>query len=338
MTRTFTYATRATRVVFGTGALESLAVEMARLPAERVMLIGTPGRREDLAVTRALLGTRVTATFEHARVHVPEDILARARDVVRAHAPDAFVALGGGSAIGLAKGLARETGIPIAAIPTTYSGSEMTSVWGVTTGATKTTGRDAKVAPALVLYDPALTLSLPADVSASSGVNAIAHCVEALYAPDASPMSRLFATEGLRLLAGALPRVVEHARDIAARTDALLGAHFAGSALDLTTMGLHHKLAHILGGKGLPHALTHAVLLPYVIEYQQETFPAVMRHIAEVLHSQDAVTGIRALTKRLGLTVRLGDLGLREADVEEVAALAEQGGQTGVAALLRRAL
>ena len=218
-----------------------------------------------------------------------------------------------------------EAPVVVVAVPTTYSGSEMTAIWGVTEGDTKRTGRDPRVAPVLVVYDPALTLSLAAKTSAISGLNAVAHCVEALYAVDASPMSTLVATEGLTLLARALPRVVEQPDDLVARTDALLGAHFAGLALNLAEMGLHHKLAHVLGGLGLPHALTHAILLPHVVEFNTPAAPEAMARVAGVLGATDAALGLRALNRRLGITETLRDGGLRKESIARAAELAGQG-------------
>src|SRR6185369_5308698 len=172
-------------------------------------------------------------------------------------------------ATGLAKAIALRTGLPQVIVPTTYAGSELTSVLGETAGGRKTTQRTPAVRPETVLYDVSLTLSLPVPVSAASGLNALAHAVEARYAPDANPMTDLLAAEATRLLTSALPRIAADPSDVDARTDALRGAWLAGTCLDAVQMGLHHRLCHHLGGKfGLPHAETHAVLLPYVMAHQ----------------------------------------------------------------------
>jgi maleylacetate reductase len=274
------------------------------------------------------------------------DVVRDARAAVERARPDALLALGGGSAIGLGKALALETGLPLAVIPTTYSGSEVTSIWGVSDGSEKRTGRDPRAAPQLVLYDPELTYALPQQVSASSGMNAIAHCVEAAYARDGGPVSSLLALDGIRRLAKALPAIMANARDPDARAHALTGSHLAGCALDLTSMGLHHKLAHVLGGSfGLPHAETHAALLPWVMEFNAPAAGPAMAGIAAALGSEGAVGGMIALTRRLG-TLTLADLGFTTEMIPRAAKLACAGSypnpravdEPGVLSILERAL
>jgi maleylacetate reductase len=319
VTTGFAYSTRAIRVVFGAGAFERTPEELKKLGSSHAYLIATPGRRLEVETLTRLLGSASAGSFLDARVHVPTDTVTRAMRSLESAKADALVSIGGGSAIGLAKALARERSLPICAIPTTYSGSEMTEVWGTTSGNEKRTGRDARVAPRLVIYDPALTLSLPAKESAASGMNAIAHSVEALYAPDTSPFAALLAMESIRLLATALPTVVKQPGNIEARSEALLGAHFAGQALQITTMGLHHRLCHALGGLGLPHALTHAILLPYTVAFGAAGAPEAMKAVATALGAADAVEGLHALKRRLGITQRLRDVGLPEEQIDAVA-------------------
>jgi maleylacetate reductase len=255
-------------------------------------------------------------------MHVPRDVVSAAHAVVDRARPEGLLALGGGSAIGLGKALAVETGLPLVAIPTTYSGSEMTSIWGVSEGSEKRTGRDPRAAPLLVLYDPELTVALPPRLSASSGMNAIAHCVEAAYARDGGLVTSLLALEGIRRLARALPAVMRLPRDPDARAGALAGAHLAGCALDMTAMGLHHKLAHVLGGSfGLPHAETHAALLPWVMAYNAPVAGVAMSGIAAALGSDDAVRGMIALVRTLR-TPTLAELGFTREMIPEAARLA----------------
>lgn len=321
----FVYSTHAVRVVFGAGSLAELPEALDSLGLRRVLLITTPGRAHDTAALVALLGDRLVDVFAGATPQVPADIVRDLLTVVERVQPDGCLTLGGGSAIGLGKAIARATGLPLAAVPTTYSGSEMTSIWGITAGNEKQTGRDSRVAPRLVLYDPDLTLDLPPAVSAASGMNAIAHCVEALYAPDASPVSALLAEDGLRRLAASLPLVVRAPRDPAARGEALAGAHLAGRALDLTAMGLHHKLCHVLGGSfGLPHAATHAALLPYVVAFNMPAAPVAIGRVAAALGVTDAAVGLRELGRGMG-TPTLAELGFTAADVPRAAALAVVG-------------
>jgi maleylacetate reductase len=319
----FSYGTREVRVVFGDEALKLLPDEVRALGKSRVVLVGTRGRSAAMATVRELLGAAVAGTFDQAVPHAPEPVVRAAQEMARGARADLLLALGGGSATGVAKAVALELGVPVAAVPTTYSGSEMTAVWGRMEGDHKVTGKDPRVAPVLVVYDPALTLSLDRATSASSGMNAVAHAMEALYAPDASDIASLFALQALRLLASSLPRIAGRPRDPDARRDALLGAHFAGCALDLTSMGMQHRLAHVLAGAfGLPHALAHAVLLPHVAAFMETTAPAAMAQVAAALGAADAATGLNALNQKLGIRETLSSLGLEGKDVERAANLA----------------
>jgi maleylacetate reductase len=310
------------RVVFGAGAATRIGEELDALGLERVLVITTAGRSAAHAAIRDQLGDRIAGVCDRAALHVPIERVREAAAEVERLSPDALVAVGGGSAIGLAKAVALERPLPIVAVPTTYAGSEMTGIWGITDGEQKRTGRDPRVAPRLVVYDPSLTLTLPAEVSAASGMNAIAHAVEAMYAADAGPIATSAADKAIRLLAHALPRIVARLDDLDARTSALQGAHAAGVALSLASMGLHHKICHVLGGTfGLPHALTHAAVLPYVVAFNAPEVPLAMERIAGALGAQDAAAGLAALNRTLGLNSTLGDLGLRAADVNRSAAL-----------------
>ena len=278
----FIYELRATRVVFAPDAFAELPAELHRLSAERAFVVSTPGRLASLPPLQPLLDPRLAATFDGAVEHVPVDVVERALEQCARANADVCVAIGGGSSIGLGKAIARETGLPLLAVPTTYSGSEMTSIWGMTDAGGKKTGRDPRVAPRVVVYDPALTLALPPLVSAASGMNAMAHAVEALYAANASPVALSLAEEAARLLASSLPLIASTPHDGDARANALAGAHLAGRALDLAAMGLHHRLCHILGGSfGLPHARTHAALLPYVVAFNAPAAPTAMRRLGE---------------------------------------------------------
>jgi maleylacetate reductase len=222
----------------------------------------------------------------------------------------------------LGKALAFETKLPFAAVATTYSGSEMTTIWGLSDGTVKRTFRDAHVAPRLVLYDPDLTHDLPSPVSASSGMNAIAHCVEAEYAPESNPVVQWFASEGIRRVSRALPVISTNPGNNAARQDALLGAHFAGRALDMTSMGLHHKLAHILGGSfGMPHAESHAALLPWVTAWNGAGALDAMERIAAALGVEDAATGLADLSCRIGIKP-LSELGFSRESIPRAVDLA----------------
>lgn len=318
----FTVEWHRTRVVFGRGSLDDLGRELDVLAVRRVLIVTSPGRANALDAVRASAGDRLVGVCDLAALHVPRQRVSATIDIIDRLDADALLAVGGGSAIGLAKAAALERCLPIIAIPTTYSGSEMTSIWGVTDGAVKRTGKDAGVAPRLVMYDPLLTLSLPPAVSAASGMNAMAHAVEALYAANANAEVTAAADDALRYLARALPLVVADPSDLDARVMALRGAYLAGVALELGTMGLHHKICHVLGGTfGLPHAETHAVLLPHVARFNAPAAPEAMSRIAAALGARDAVSGLRDLNRALGLTMTLADLGLRKEDLPQAASL-----------------
>jgi alcohol dehydrogenase class IV len=316
----FTYVSLPTRVVFGAGSIRGLAAEVERLGAKRVLLISTPGRAE--MVRNLAKGLALAGVFDRAVMHTPLAVVEAAREEARKVNADCCVTVGGGSTIGFGKAIALSSSLPVVAVPTTYSGSEMTTIWGVSEGGAKKTGRDPKVLPRAVLYDPELTLGLPAAVSAASGMNAIAHCAEALYAHDGNAIISLMAEEGIRALASALPRIVAHPSDIEGRTAALYGSWLAGMTISTTSVALHHKLCHVLGGFGLPHAETHSIVLPHAMRYNQDAAPEAMARIRKSLGGQEAAKGLYELERQLGLPMRLADIGMKEADLERAARLA----------------
>src|SRR4051812_46351339 len=223
------------------------------------------GRHEAVAAATvsAQLGDDLVWRISEVVQHVPVALAARAIEAAREARAGVLVSIGGGSATGLAKAVARDTGLPILAVPTTYAGSEMTPIWGQSDQGEKITGHDARVLPRIVVYDPALTATMPRELSAASGMNALAHGVESLYAPDSTAQSLEVAEEAIGTLARGLSRAVSQPSNLKARTETLRGAWLAGWSLGSTTMGLHHKLAHVLGGRyQLPHAGVHSALLP----------------------------------------------------------------------------
>jgi alcohol dehydrogenase class IV len=317
----FTHEPHPARVVFGEGRAERLAEEVARFGCARPMIFASA--RLAGRVAALLSGCAVaTATCTVAQVLVMQ--AKSARETARASGADVLVAAGGGSPIGLAKAVALETGLPIVALPTTYSGSEMTSVWGVVEDGVKRTGRDARVRPRTVVYDPLWTREMPAHLAATSGLNALAHAVEASYARGADPLTVLFAEEAVRALAEHLPAVVDtRGESPAARAGALYGSWLAGVCLEGASMGIHHKLCHVLGGSfGLPHAGTHAVLLPHATAFNRPAAPRAMERLARALSSADAPAGLHALARRLGAPTSLASLGMRREDLGRAADLA----------------
>lgn len=313
----FTYDVRSPRVVFGAGALERFADEVDRLGATRVLVLCTPGRADTVERIRGALGGQLVGVFDRARMHVPAATARAALAEAERVAADLCVSLGGGSAIGLGKAVALRGGPAHLAIPTTYAGSEMTPIWGISDEGRKTTGRDPAVVPRTVIYDPLLTLSLPANVTATSGMNALAHCVEALYAPDANPITSLLAQEGIRALARSLPAAAPDGRDVVARTESMYGAWLAGTALGAVGMGLHHRICHALGGTfNLPHAETHTVVLPHVVAFNAPAAPDAIARTAAALGADDAAGALFDLAAGLGCPTSLRELGMREADLD----------------------
>ena len=318
----FVYDVRASRVVFGTGRIQQVPDEVELLGAEQVLLIAGGRAKTYADELAAALGSRVVDRISEVVMHVPTALATAAAERTEQSGADLLVCLGGGSAIGLAKAVALRTRLPILAIPTTYAGSEMTPIWGLTDGGRKTTGRDRTVLPATVVYDPALTTSLPTDISAASGMNALAHLVEGLYAPDASPVTAVLAEEGIRALADALPRVARAPADLDARTCALYGAWLAGWVVGTAGMGLHHKICHVLGGAyNLPHAGTHSAVLPYVTAYNAPAAPAAMARAARALGAQDPARALWELAERIGAPTSLAQVGMDPGRIPEAARL-----------------
>lgn len=323
--RSFVYNGQPSRVVFGAGSLAHLEREVQLLGANRALVLCTP---EQLPLAESIaqrLGSRAAGIYPKAVMHVPVETAAAAVDEAKRVNADCALAVGGGSTTGLGKAIALQSSLPILAVPTTYAGSEMTPIWGLTENGLKKTGRDARVLPRTVIYDPELTVSLPAALSVTSGMNAIAHAAEGLYAQDSNPVMDLMAEEGIRALAAALPRVKANPADIAARGDALYGAWLCGSVLGNVGMALHHKLCHTLGGTlNLPHAQVHTVVLPHAIAFNAAAAPEAMRRIARALQADDAALGLYRLAKDNGAPVALRDIGMKEADIVRVAQVAVQ--------------
>jgi len=317
--KSFIYAPLPGRVAFGAGSLEQLSREFAELQVGRALVVCTPEQSDLAEKVRATLGSQCAGVFPKAAMHVPIEIAREARAYASQIGADGIVAIGGGSTIGLGKAIALESSIPILAVPTTYAGSEMTPIYGLTESGEKKTGRSLNVLPRTVIYDPLLTLTLPVAMSATSGINAIAHCVEALYAENANPITTMMAEEGVRALARGLLIVSDNPESVDARSQCLYGAWLAGSVLAATSVALHHKLCHTLGGMlNLPHAQTHTVVLPHAVAYNAPAAPQAMARLAKALTAEDAAQGLFDLAVRLDAPTSLKALGMRESDLDRV--------------------
>jgi maleylacetate reductase len=307
------------RVRFGSGeAAASLEREIGDIGASRVMVIASKG--EAGLAGRITNGLPVALRHDDVVMHVPVEVAERAREAAVKARADAVVSVGGGSTTGLAKAVALTSGLPVIAVPTTYAGSEATAVWGLTEGARKTTGTDPRVLPKVIVYDAALTTSLPVEMSVASGLNALAHCVDAMWAPNADPINAAFAAEGIRSLRTGLPKVVARPEDIDGREHALYAAYLSAAAFASAGSGLHHKICHVLGGAyNLPHAQTHAVVLPYVLAFNAPRAAEAEQRIAAAFGTERAIDGLRALRAELGAPRALRDYGFAEADIPAAA-------------------
>ena len=314
------------RVVFGAGSLQHLEREFELLGAKRALVLSTPEQRGQAEDVAKRLGNRAVGVYDKAVMHVPIEAAQLARAEAKRLGADCAVAIGGGTTIGFGKAIALDSGLPILAIPTTYAGSEMTPILGITENGIKTTVRDGRMLPKTVIYDADLTLTLPAKLSATSGMNAIAHSVEALYAQEANPIISLMAEESIRVLADALPKIVRNTQDVAARSDAQYGAWLAGGSLGAVGMALHHKLCHTLGGAfNLPHAETHTIVLPHAVAYNAPAAEQAMMRISRALGlgaTLGAARGLFELAKAIDAPLALKDIGMQESDLDKAAEIA----------------
>jgi maleylacetate reductase len=307
-------------IVFGVGAITELADRIAELGYERPLILTTPGQRargqriiESLAPDRARL-------FAEARTHTPIETVMAAVEAAEAWRADCTVALGGGSTIGLGKGLALHSDLPNLAVPTTYSGSEMTNIWGYLEDGSKRIGRNDKVLPRLTIYDPQLTVDLPPDTTGASGLNAMAQAIVNVTVVDPNPLLVLWALEAIRQLAASLPGLIKEPTRLDLRIQALYGAFLAGAVIGSGKTGLHHKLCHVFGGMfNTAHAQTHALFLPHSVAFNRDSVPEATARVANALGVADAATGLRALADDLCVPRSLAELGVAEDDLDAAA-------------------
>jgi alcohol dehydrogenase class IV len=322
-TAPFIYQGTAQRVVFGSGTIATVAEEAKRLGVSRALVLSTPEQRDQAERVAGLLGDAAAAIFAGARMHTPVEVTEAALAIVGEKRIDGTVAIGGGSTTGLGKAIAVRTALKQIVLPTTYAGSEMTDLLGETAKGEKKTRRDPRIRPETVIYDVDLTLTLPVGLSATSGVNAMAHAVEGLYARNGNPVLRLIAEEGIRALGAALPLIVRDPADRDARSDALYGAWLCGMVLGGAEVALHHKLCHVLGGSfDLPHAETHAVILPHAVAYNAAAAPEAVGRVARALGAHDAAEALYDLNVAIGAPTALRAVGMPEEGLDRAADLA----------------
>lgn len=318
----FVYTGHPTRVIFGFGTTTQLPAEVERLGTRRALILSTSWQRKQAEDLTALLGNVAVGIFSDAAMHTPVDISERAVTVAKELGADVIVAVGGGSTTGLAKAIALRTDLPQIILPTTYAGSEMTPIIGETSDGIKRTQTTTKVLPEVVIYDVDQTFGLPVGMSGTSGINAIAHAVEALYARDSNPVVSALALQAIKALATALPAIAQDPGDRDARFAALYGAWLCGICLGSVGMALHHKLCHTLGGSfDLPHAETHTIILPHALAYNAPAIPEVMDALKGVLGADPALA-LQQLARAVGAPISLADIGMPEDGVDKAATIA----------------
>jgi maleylacetate reductase len=319
----FTARSAAVRVRFGAGVRRAVAEEVDALGARRALILTTPQQAAMAAEFAAYCGDRAVGSYTRAAMHTPVEISEEATAEARRLGADVLIAVGGGSTTGLGKAIALRTDLPQIVVPTTYAGSEATGILGQTEAGVKTTLTSPKVQPEVILYDAELVATLPVAMTVTSALNAMAHAAEGLYARDRSPMSSLMAVEGLRAFRDSLPGVMAAPADPAARGETLYGAWLCGTVLGQVGMALHHKLCHTLGGSfDLPHAETHAVILPHAIAYNAQAVPDLLAPVADLFGGGNPGLGLHRFAQQVGAPVALRDLGLKEADLDRAADLA----------------
>lgn len=322
MNRNFVYSGSPAHIVFGEGKSATAGEWIKKLGCKRALVLSTPQQKADAEALAERLGSLAVGVFSGAVMHTPVDVTETAMKVVGESQADCVVSLGGGSTTGLGKAIAYRTDLPQIVIPTTYAGSEVTPILGQTEGGRKTTVKDPKILPEVVIYDATLTTGLPVGLSMTSGLNAMAHAVEALYAQDRNPISTLMAIEGLRAFQSALPEILANPRDLEARAGGLYGAWLCGTVLGTVGMALHHKICHTLGGTfDTPHAETHAIMLPHTAAFNAVAVPDLLQPVAEIFGGSVG-GGLWDFAKSIGAPLALRDLGLTEADLDKASQIA----------------
>ncbi len=311
------------RVQFGPSVRKTVADEVRLLGASRALVLSTSQQSDAALEIAEQLGPLAAGVFCKAAMHTPVSVTEEAMSHVAETQADCVVAIGGGSTTGLGKAIAYRSDLPQIVIPTTYAGSEATPILGQTEDGVKTTLSDPRVLPEVILYDPELVATLPVAMTVTSALNAMAHAAEALYATNRTDATDAMAVDGLRAFVEGLPKVIADPSDLAAREATQRGAWACGTVLGQVGMALHHKLCHTLGGSfDLPHAETHAIVLPHAIAYNARSAAAELTPICDLLGGENAGLALHAFAKEMNAPLALKDLGLRESDLDRAADLA----------------
>jgi alcohol dehydrogenase class IV len=321
----FEYQSNPSRIVFGSGTIQRIPDELKRLGFSKPLVLCTPQQTSQAKLVSDILGGKTAGTFTEATMHTPTDVTNKAVQFAKELECDSLISIGGGSTIGLAKAMSFRTGLYHLAIPTTYAGSEVTPILGETENGRKVTKSDPKILPGTVIYDVDLTMTLPVTLSSTSGINAIAHAVEALYARNGNPIINLLAQEGVSALAEALPEVKKDPQSKEARSKALYGAWLCGTCLGSVGMSLHHKLCHTLGGTfNLPHSETHTIVLPHALSYNAPKIPSAMASLAKAFPGCDGdpIKGLNTLLDTLEVKRDLKSFGMKEEDIARAVEIA----------------
>lgn len=319
----FTYTGLPARVIFGFGTIDRLVDEVKALGLEKALVLSAPPQEDQAQDLSSRLGGLCAGVYTKAAMHTPVAITQDALEVYKASGAQGVVAIGGGSTIGLGKAIALRTDCPQLVVPTTYAGSEMTSIIGQTEDGEKTTQKTLKVLPETVIYDVDFTLTLPPVMSVTSGMNAIAHAVEAMYAQNANPVISLMAAQAITALTGALPRITADPDDRQARYDALYGAWLCAVCLGSGGVALHHKLCHVLGGSfNLPHAETHTIVLPHAVAYNAPAIPSALAKLNAAMKTEDAAGTLFDIAAQGGAATALKDLGMPQGGIAKAAEIA----------------
>ena len=310
------------RVIFGIGTIASLGEEIVRLGAQKALFCCTPGREKETENLITPLNNISAGLCPIAEQYVPLPMVEEGRRIAKQRKADCVVSYGGGTSVGLAKAIALELEVPVVCAVTTFSGSETTNLQAILTDGLRVGYKSDWMLPRTIIYDPETAMGVPLSIMIPSGVNAIAHGVEACYAQGATPVNSLIASEGIGAMASALKRLASGQDNTESRGDGLYGAWLCGTSLGSAGVALHHKFAHVIGSTfDLEHSMAHTVALPYSVAYTTPGAPEAMRMIATALGAthKSAASALFELNQTIGAPTSLKEIGMPEDGIEKAA-------------------